>query len=80
MHKVLISIPENLVDRFRAVVPARQRSKVISTLIAGEINKRENDLYACALAVETDNALKKEMRLWDITTGDGLEDLQDESW
>lgn len=80
MHKILISIPDNLVSRLRAVIPPRSRSKIISHLIAEEIDRRENDLYANALSVEKDEALNKEMKAWDITSGDGLKELKHESW
>ena len=59
MHKILISIPDNLAYRLRVVIPARQREK---------------NLYTCALEVEKDKALNKEMKAWDITTNDGLKE------
>lgn len=77
MHKVLISIPDQLAIRMRAALPARQRSKLITSLIEKEVLKREKALYECALAVEKDSALSQEMKDWDITTKDGLEN---ESW
>ncbi|MBU0456129.1 MAG: hypothetical protein KKA99_05090, partial [Gammaproteobacteria bacterium] len=69
----LISIPENLAARFRALVPPRQRSKMLVRLIEKEIAEKENELYACAKAVEKDEALTKEMEDWEITLQDGLE-------
>lgn len=77
MEKVLVSIPNNLADRFKTLVPARQRSKVISHLIEIEIKKREKALYECALSLEKDAELNKEMKDWDATTKDGL---NDETW
>jgi hypothetical protein len=77
MEKVLISMPAQLVARMRAVIPARQRSQTFTRLIAKEIEKREKALYECALAVEKDSALKEEMKDWDVTLQDGLDD---ESW
>ena len=74
MHKILISIPDNLAYRLRVVIPARQRSKIITCLITKEIEQREKILYTCALEVEKDNALNKEMKAWDITTNDGLKE------
>lgn len=72
MQKVLVSIPEVLADRFRALIPARQRSKVITYLIETEIEKREKALYECACDLEKDDELNKEMREWDTTLMDGL--------
>jgi hypothetical protein len=67
MEKILISLPNQLVTRMRATIPPRQRSKIITSLIEKEIKKRERALYECALAVEQDAALHKEMAEWDIT-------------
>jgi len=80
MYKVLISIPDDLASRLRVVIPSRQRSKVIACLIEKEVESREQDLYACALAVEKDEALNKEMKDWNVTIGDGLGEVDNESW
>lgn len=72
MEKFLISMPDQLVARMKAVIPARQRSKIFTRLIEQEIKKREKTLYACAVAVEKDTALQREMKDWDITLQDGL--------
>ena len=77
MSKVLISIPDKVAHRMRSAIPQRQRSKVIVNLIEKEIERREKALYDCALAVEKDDALNQEMREWDVTLQDGV---QDESW
>jgi len=76
-EKILVSLPAPLVARMRAAIPARQRSKVFRMLIEQELEKREEALYQCALAVEKDSALNKEMEEWDSTLNDGL---NDESW
>jgi len=72
MNKVLISIPDDIASRMRAAIPQRQRSKVIVRLIEAEIDKREKALYECAVAVEKDASLNKEMKDWDITLQDGM--------
>ncbi len=77
MRKILISMPGTLATRMKAAIPARQRSKVIAALIEDEIEKREKRLYECAVAVEKDKILGKEMKEWDNTLQDGLDD---ESW
>lgn len=77
MNKVLISIPDKIAHRMRAAIPQRQRSKVIVKLIEKEIERREQALYECALAVEQDAALNQEMKEWDVTLQDGL---PNESW
>lgn len=77
MNKILISIPDDIASRMRAAIPQRQRSKVIVSLIEAEIKKREKMLYECAVAVENDASLNKEMGDWDITLQDGM---NNESW
>lgn len=77
MRKVLFSLPDDLVTRMRASIPPKQRSKVIASLLEQEINRREQALYQCALKVEADEILNLEMKDWEVTQGDGIED---ESW
>lgn len=72
MEKVLISLPDQLASRMRATFPSRKRSKIITHLIEIEIERRERALYECALAVEKDEGLRKEMAEWEVTLGDGL--------
>lgn len=74
MRKVLVSIPDSLMDRMKAVIPARQRSKLLSKLLEDEVKRREADLYRCALEVENDKGLAAEMKEWDATAGDGIDD------
>lgn len=76
--KILITIPEELKSRADAIIPARQRSATICRLIENEIMRREKKLYECALAVEKDEQLNKEMQDWDTTLQDG--GISDESW
>jgi hypothetical protein len=74
MEKILISLPDQLAVRMRATIPQRQRSKIFTHLIEEEIERRENALYECALAVEKDDALREEMAEWDVTLNDGLDE------
>jgi hypothetical protein len=77
MQKVLLSLPDNLADRMKAVIPPGQRSKVLADILEAEVKRREEELYQCALDVEKDQALGKEMKDWDVTAGDGIDD---ETW
>ena len=77
MEKVLISIPEQLATRMRATMPSRTRSKAIAKLIEQEVEQREHKLLECAQKVEEDQQLNQEMKVWDVTLSDGLED---ETW
>lgn len=70
-------MPKAIVIRLRSAFPARQRSIIITHLVSQELERRENELFACAQAVNSDAALNKEMSEWDTTLNDGLED---ESW
>ncbi len=77
MKKILISLPDHVAARLQTLIAARQRSAIITHLIEDEIARREKKLRDCALAVEKDEALHKEMAEWDITLQDGL---TNESW
>jgi len=77
MQKVWFSLPDQLVARMRASIPTKHRSKVIAGLLEHEIEKREAALYRSALKVEADEALHEEMKDWEVTQRDGIED---ESW
>lgn len=76
MHKVLISLPDQLASRMKATIPERQRSKIVASLLEAEITRREKALYECALAVENDAALKADLAAWEITINDGLDDYE----
>jgi len=73
MQKVLISLPDDLLARMRAVIPNRQRSRIIAEVLESEVEKRERELYKCANDVEKDKVLNTEMSEWDLTVGDGIE-------
>ena len=70
--KVLVSLSDKLYARMVAVIPPRQRSKVVAGLLEEEVRRRERELYKCALAVEQDEQLHNEMADWDVTVGDGI--------
>ena len=73
MQKVLISLPDDLLTRMRAVIPNRQRSRIIAEVLESEVERRERKLYECANDVEKDKVLNTEMSEWDLTVGDGIE-------
>ena len=76
MAQILVHLPEDLVRRFRASVPPRQRSRFVQDLLEQALpNDRDDALYRTALAVEADTALNDEMAEWDAaTSADGLGD------
>lgn len=73
MQRILITVPDNLAARMKAVLPSGQRSKVIANILEEEIDRREHELYECAKAVEADTVLNEELAAWDVATGDGVE-------
>jgi hypothetical protein len=73
MQKVLLSLPDGLADRMKAIIPPRQRSKVIVSLLENEVKRLEADLYQCALEVENDQAMNSELEEWNTTVGDGID-------
>jgi hypothetical protein len=76
MSKVMFSLPNQLVIRMKVTIPARERSKVLASLLEKEITLREKNLYTCAKELEQSKELKKEMKHWDEEFGsDGLENL-----
>jgi hypothetical protein len=64
MQKVLVSLPDTLADRMKAVIPPKQRSKILTKLLEDEVARREAELYRFACEVEKDQALNAEMDSW----------------
>ena len=73
MQKILVSLPDALVARVRAIIPNRKRSEVIAKILEKELKRREQELYKCAREIEKDEALNMEMLDWDAVAGDGIE-------
>jgi hypothetical protein len=58
----------------KAVIPAGERSAVLSKLLEKEITLREHQFYKAALELEANQGLKKEMQNWDTEfMEDGLD-------
>jgi len=73
--KVMFSFPDELVARMRAMIPSRERSKVVAFLLEGEIAMREKKLYMSAKSLEECAGLNTEMAAWDKEfSQDGLDD------
>ena len=70
------SISAPLLQRFNAVVPPGERSRVIEACIEQALLERENELEGIAAAFMSDPANAEAIadeRLWDVTLGDGLD-------
>ena len=70
------SISAPLLQRFNAVVPPGERSRMIEACIEQALLERENELEGIAAAFMSDPANAEAIadeRLWDVTIGDGLD-------
>lgn len=71
--QLLFHLPDDLATRFKASVPARQRSEFVARLLEAALPVEEDPLYRLALEVERDAALNAEMSEWrEAVAGDGL--------
>jgi hypothetical protein len=59
-----LSIPDAIARRFQAAVPSRQRSRVVTALLADELKKKENALEEACIAANKDKPLEKEIDEW----------------
>jgi len=71
--RVTLSIPDAIAQRFRATVPARQRSRLVTILIEQELAKRDDALAAACCAANSDTALEREIDQWQAFD-DGIEE------
>ncbi len=75
MTQVLLHLSEEIAERLKRAVPARQRSAFVQGLIEKALPPEDSDwLYKLALAVEADEDLNAEMADWDVAAADGLAD------
>ena len=76
-QQILIRLPEDVAAKLKAIAPARQRNKFVAELVATAVARYDDDLAKIAAAVtdeETRNReIALEMRDWEATIGDGLE-------
>lgn len=71
---LLLRLSPELMSRFRSLVPNRQRARIVTALVEAEVERRERALEMVAREVEADTELQDEMREWDTTTADGIEE------
>jgi len=72
------TIAAPILQRFNAVVPSGERSRVMEGLMKQALAAREAQLEGIAEAYMTDPAFaecREDERRWDVTAGDGLENL-----
>lgn len=77
-QQILIRLPEDVATRFKAAVPARQRNKFVADLVAKAVARQDDELARIADAVTDEERrnpeLAQEMRDWEATIGDGMEE------
>lgn len=76
MQRASYTIRPEILRRFNEVVPARERSRVVQSLMEGILDRRTEDLAAIAHDVEThpDFAQVRETAsAFDTLIGDGLD-------
>ena len=62
--RITISIPDAVAHRFQAVVPPRQRSRLVSRLIEASLASHEDALVAACRAANQDSELEREIEDW----------------
>jgi hypothetical protein len=71
--RITLSIPEAVARRFRAAVPPRQRSRLVTRLIERELSDRDDTLAAACRSANRDEALEREIDEWQLLE-DGIEE------
>jgi len=62
--RITLSIPDRVASRFRAAVPARQRSKLVTRLLEQELVGRDDSLAAACRSANRDKTLEREIDEW----------------
>lgn len=62
--RITLSIPDAVVRRFQAAVPARQRSRLVTRLLEQELADRDDALAGSCRAANRDIALEREIDEW----------------
>ena len=72
--QILRLISTGFYKRIKKSIPQGKRSKIIVDLIDQKINNRKEHLRLCALVIEQDDLLEKEIKCWETTISDGLDE------
>ncbi len=72
MAQLLIHISDNLVNKFRTSVPAKQRSKYIENLLKESLKKEDDVLLKCAKQIEQDVDINELIFDFNNTSGDDI--------
>ncbi|OQY42063.1 MAG: hypothetical protein B6240_14370 [Desulfobacteraceae bacterium 4572_87] len=71
--QITLSIPDVVARRFQAVVPARQRSRLVTRLLEQELSKHDDTLAAACHAANRDKVLQREIEEWQ-SFDDGIDE------
>ncbi|MBI2891716.1 MAG: hypothetical protein HYY13_13150 [Nitrospirae bacterium] len=62
--RITLSIPDQVAKRFQSAVPPRQRSRLVTELIARELRRKTHALEAACKAANRDKTVEKEIDQW----------------
>lgn len=62
--RISLTLPDDLAERFFALVPSRQRSTTVARLLAQELRHREAELEAACQAANADTTLTADIAEW----------------
>jgi hypothetical protein len=62
--RITLSLPDSIARRFRSAVPPRHRSRLVASLLAQELRKKENALERACREANQDRALAREIEEW----------------
>lgn len=71
--QVLLHLPDDLANRFKASVPKKARSAFVADLLAKALPEQDDALFQLAMDVENDPELVGMASDWDAVVGDGIE-------
>ena len=71
--RITLSIPDPVALRFRAAVPPRRRSRLVTLLLEQELARRDEALAAACRAANSDTALERDIDEWQAFD-DGVEE------
>jgi hypothetical protein len=74
MKQINLRLPDDIMEKFKAVIPSGKRNDFVVGLISREIDRVDSHLHRLAVEVENDKSLQKEMDEWGSTVSDGFEE------
>jgi hypothetical protein len=72
MTTIHFSLPEEIIHSLNQLVPTEQQDQFVAKALRMALERQEQALYECALAVEQDEELNAELDDWQVTLNDGI--------